>query len=143
MIFWLSVFAALSAALGAWAYCHRPGWLSVAVFPLLCAGIYIAGAEAMGQPKPLWMEWRDLSDAKVLAYELEEGAAIHLWLHVDGTPRNYTMSWSRKNALSLRAAMAQGKERGTVIMMRKGDRSLEDREPLFYAAPQPAYPAKQ
>ncbi len=143
MIYWLAVFTVLSMLLGAWAYFHRPGWLSVALYPVLCVALYLSGAEALSRAKPLWMEWRDLSDVEVIAYHFDEPHGIYLWLDIAGEPRAEVIPWNIEQAKQLQEASQKARDGDQKLKMNGNwERSLDGRERLFYAAPQPAPPPK-
>lgn len=109
---------------------------------------YAALADLPGRPKPVRDEWLHAraEQAVVLAFELEEGRAIHLWLRLPGVdePRAYRLPWSRPLAQQLQDAGREAREAGTAVAMRRPfEPSLDDREPRAYALPQPARPPKE
>ena len=70
---------------------------------------------------------------------------IFLWLQLDGIeePRSYVLPWSRELAQQLQDALQEAEERESGVRMRLPfEQSLDDREPRFYALPQPALPPK-
>jgi len=115
---------------------------------LLLPVAYLSLTELLGRPKPVELEWSHsaFTDAKVLASDFREGAAIYLWLQADGTsvPRAYVLPWDLNVARQLYAAQQSAQSQGTPLRMRrKGpDQSDDDAEPMFYAAPQPRPPSK-
>ncbi|MGE0116495.1 MAG: hypothetical protein AB7S71_05810 [Dongiaceae bacterium] len=121
--------------------------LSAALFVLLVAVVYGGGIELLGRPKPLRLEWRDAVEARVLGAVPVENEAIYLWLDLPGSaaPRAYVLPWSLQAAQQLQAAASQAEASGTAVRMTMppdGEAGLDDREPMFYAMPQPALPAK-
>jgi hypothetical protein len=119
--------------------------LSVGIFVLLIAVVYGGAIELLGRPKPLRLEWRDAADAQVLSAVPVENEAIYLWLiRPDSSePRAYVLPWSVQAAQQLQEAMSQAQADGTAVRMTMPFESgLEDREPMFYAMPQPAMPPK-
>jgi hypothetical protein len=147
MIFAL-VFALL---LGGFIFVVLPrGWfwqrtISAALFIVLIALVYGGSADLLGRPKPMRLEWRELGQAQVIGASMREGEAIHLWLQVDGEaePRSYSLPWSMTQAQELQTAMQEGQAAGTEVrMVMPGDSGTDEREPKFYAKPQPPLPDK-
>jgi hypothetical protein len=124
------------------------GWrrhLSVAIFLLLIGVVFGGTIELMSRPKPVELEWRDMARANVLGASLREGEAIYVWLEIEGEdePRAYAMPWDMQAAQELQGAVAEATASGTgVVMAQPFDAGLDEREPMFYALPQPAMPAK-
>jgi hypothetical protein len=81
----------------------------------------------------------------VLASSFRENQAIYIWLQFNESlePRAYALPWSRDLAEQLQAAEREAAENQTEVRMRLPfEQSLDDREPRFYAMPQPALPSK-
>lgn len=119
--------------------------LSVGVFVALIAVVYGGGIELLGRPKPLRLEWRDAADAQVVGAVPVEDEAIYVWLVTPTSPepRAYVLPWSVQVAQQLQDALNQAAATGTGVRMTMPfELSLDDREPLFYAMPQPAMPPK-
>jgi hypothetical protein len=119
--------------------------LSVGLFLVLIAIVYGGAVELLGRPKPLRLEWRDAADAQVLGAVPVENEAIYVWLVTPDSaePRAYVLPWSVQAAQQLQDAMGQAEAEGTAVRMTLPfEPSLEDREPMFYALPQPAMPPK-
>jgi hypothetical protein len=119
--------------------------LSAGMFVALIALVYGGGIELLGRPKPLRLEWRPAAEAKVLSAVPIENEAIYLWLDLPGTaePRAYVLPWSLQQALALQQAMSEAEAGGTGVRMSLPlEGGLDDREPKFWAMPQPALPAK-
>ena len=119
--------------------------LSVGIFVLLIGVIYGGSIELLGRPKPLRLEWRGTADAQVLGAMPIENEAIYVWLVMPGAtePCAYVLPWSMEAAQQLQDAMNQAEADGTGVRMGiPFEASLDDREPMFYAMPQPAMPAK-
>lgn len=122
---------------------------SLAVF---CTALFIpvgyAGlSDLLSRPKPVALEWwLDKADeATVLGSQMQEGQGLYLWLQVAGEPepRAYRMPWDQKAAQELQAALEEAQRNGTQARMRLPfERSLDQREPKFYAPPQLAMPPK-
>ncbi len=108
---------------------------------------YTALADLPGRPKPVRDEWfmARAQEAVVLAFELDEGRAIHLWLRLPGVeePRAYRLPWSRRLGQELQDAGRAARRVGAELAMRAPfEPSLDEREPRFYPLPQPAPPPK-
>jgi hypothetical protein len=123
----------------------RRRYVSVGVFVALVAVVYGGTIEVMSRPKPVALEWRDVAEAKLLGATMREGEAIFVWLQVEGEaePLAYALPWSVEAAQQLQGATAEAETSGTDVMVTQpfGD-GLDDREPKFYAAPQPPMPEK-
>jgi hypothetical protein len=82
----------------------------------------------------------------VLGSSLREDDGIYLWLQLPnaGEPRSYVLPWDREIAEQLQAAQREAEEtQGGLKMRLPFEPSLDDREPKFYAMPQPAPPEKE
>jgi hypothetical protein len=145
-----TLLAAVLATVAVWApraVRVKVGSLTVAV-ALMATG-YAAMVDLLSRPKPAGFEWwlARAPEATVLASALAEDRAIYLWLQLDGIaePRAYALPWDRRTAEQLqeasRAAVAAGRQSG-VRMRLPFEPTLDDREPRFYAPPQPASPPK-
>ena len=81
----------------------------------------------------------------MLGSTLDESRAIYLWLQLDGVaePRAYALPWDQRVAEQLQTAARAAAERQSAVRMRLPfEPTLDDREPRFYALPQPALPPK-
>jgi hypothetical protein len=119
--------------------------LSVGLFLVLIAIVYGGAIELLGRPKPLRLEWRDAADAQVLSALPVENEAIYVWLIMPDAsePCAYVLPWSLQAAQQLQQAMSQAEADGTGVRMTMPvEPGLDDREPMFYAMPQPAMPPK-
>jgi len=120
---------------------------SATLFAVLVVVVYAGSAELLGRPKPLRLEWRDAQKAQVLGSSMRENDAIYVWLQFgDGSePRAYRLPWSMQTAQELQTATQEGEasESGVQMSMSSADSGLDEREPKFYAAPQPALPDKK
>ena len=110
---------------------------------------YASLTDLLSRPKPIDLGWwqTHAEEATVLGSQLKEGQGIYVWLQLPDVaePRSYVLPWSRATAEQLQAAeraAAQQQGGGSVQMRLPFEPSLEDREPLFYAKPQPAPPPK-
>jgi hypothetical protein len=108
---------------------------------------YVALVDLLSKPKPVDLEWwqSEAAEAEVLASRMIEDEAIYLWLQLPdlSEPRAYVLPWDRASAEQLQQAMREAEQNGGGVQMRVPfEPSLEDREPKFYALPQPALPPK-
>jgi len=118
---------------------------SASLFVILVVVVYAGSAELLGRPKPLRLEWRNAEHAQVLGSSMRENEAIYLWLQFDdgSEPRAYRLPWSMQAAQQLQTATQEGEANGTGVQMTMtGEAGLDQREPKFYATPQPALPDK-
>jgi hypothetical protein len=121
------------------------GALAVA-FGLMGTG-YAAMLDMLSKPKPASFEWwlDQAGEATVLGNAAVEDQAIYLWLQLDGVkePRAYELPWDKRTAEQLQAAARTAAEQQSALRMRLPfEKSLDDRDPRFYALPQPARPPK-
>jgi hypothetical protein len=119
--------------------------VSVGMFVALIAVVYGGGIELLSRPKPLRLEWRDAANAQVLGAVPVENQAIYVWLVMPDSPepRAYALPWSVQAAQQLQDAQSEAAVNGTGVQMTMPfETSLDNREPLFYAMPQPAMPPK-
>jgi len=108
---------------------------------------YASLVELLSKPKPVDLEWwlSRAPDAEVLASRLVENEGIYLWLQLVevAEPRAYVLPWDRASAEELQRALREAEQQGSGVQMRLPfEPSLDDREPKFYALPQPALPPK-
>jgi len=108
---------------------------------------YASLNELLSKPKPVAMEWwlSKAAEAEVVASRTIEDEGIYLWLKLPevAEPRAYVLPWNRANAEQLQQALREAEKQGSGVQMRLPfEPSLDDREPKFYALPQPALPPK-
>jgi hypothetical protein len=144
----LALLAATLGSVGVWAP-RRPivKAAAVAVAFVLMGTAYAAMVDLLSRPKPASFEWwlAKARDATVLGSSTVEDKAIYLWLQLDGVeePRSYELPWDTRTAEQLQTAARAAAERQSALRMRLPfERSLDDRDPRFYALPQPALPPK-
>lgn len=140
--------AGLLAAISLW----TPRRLAVKATALATASLflplaYASLADLLSRPKPVDLEWwqAGAEEATVLGSVLQEDQGIHLWLQLPdlAEPRGYVLPWSRATAENLQAAQREAEQQGGDVRMRLPfEPSLDQREPKFYAPPQPALPPK-
>jgi hypothetical protein len=144
----VAVLAGLVASISIWA--PRRLWIklcALAAVALFMPAAYIALMQLLSKPKPVTFEWwhGQAGEATVLGSNLQEGRGIYLWLQLPEVtePRAYVLPWSREMAEQLQAATREAEERRSGVQMRMPfEPSLDDREPKFYAMPQPTMPSK-
>jgi hypothetical protein len=155
----MSELTALFAALGGLAFVlaniaiWSPRNLRVKLGALVTAAVFLPAAymslsEMLSRPKPVGSEWarRELAEATVIGSQMVEGQAIYIWLGLEGIeePRAYALPWDEKVARQLHGARRNAEASGTNVKMRNPfEQSQDQRERIFYAAPQPPPPAKQ
>lgn len=105
---------------------------------------FVAVAALAGRPRPVTVPGLAVREATVLSHVLREGEAIYLWLQREGEaePLSVVLPWDQQTAEELARAAREAEENGSSVGMRF-EPSLEDREPRFYALPQPAMPPKE
>jgi hypothetical protein len=116
---------------------------AVLFLPLAYAGF----ASLLSRPKPVELEWwlQRSAEATVIGSSIQEGEGIYLWLQLEKVvePRAYVLPWDRDLAEQLQAALEKAEEENGELRMRLPfEPSLDDRDPKFYALPQPALPPK-
>jgi hypothetical protein len=121
--------------------------LAVGGVTLFLPTAYAGFAQLLALPKPVALEWwqANAEEATVLAASLREEEAIYVWLQLKDVPepRAYALPWHRDLAEQLQAAQREAEETQTQVQMRLPfEDSLDEREPKFYAMPQPQMPAK-
>jgi hypothetical protein len=130
-----------------------PRRLWVKIGALTTAAIFLPAAymslsEMLSRPKPVGNEWarRELAEATVISSQMVEDQAIYLWLSIEGIeePRAYALPWNEKVARQLQGARRNAEARGTNVKMKNPfEQSNDERERIFYAAPQTPPPEKQ
>jgi hypothetical protein len=146
-----AITVALAATLGLISIA-APRRLAIKVTALATTVLFLPLAYAslialLSKPKPVDLEWwlTDAAEAEVVASRLIENEGIYLWLQlVDvAEPRAYVLPWDRDSAEQLQQALREAERNGSGVQMRLPfEPSLDDREPKFYALPQPALPPK-
>ena len=104
-----------------------------------------AGPAQQAQAGELRVVASRAAEATVVGSSLDESRAIYVWLQLDGVPepRAYALPWDQRVAEQLQAAARTAAERQSAVRMRLPfETTLDDREPRFYALPQPAMPPK-
>jgi hypothetical protein len=144
--------AALAATLGLIGIA-APRRLAIKVIALATAVLFLPVAYAslialLSKPKPVDLEWwlTGAAEAEVVASRLIENEGIYLWLQLIDVPepRSYVLPWDRHSAEQLQQALRDAQRNGSGVHMRLPfEPSLDDREPKFYALPQPALPPKE
>ena len=128
-----------------WARSGAARALIVLLFALMLPAAYAAPAALLGKAKPVTLEWLNaqVAEATVLSATMVENEAIYVTLMWEQAPNLYSLPWDRRMAEQLQNAMREAERNGTRPMMRLPfERSWDDREPRFYAQPQPKMPDK-
>lgn len=128
-----------------WSRNGRARLLILLLFAMLLPAAYAAPASLLGRAKPVTLEWigTHVPEALVLNATLVENEAIFLTLQWDREPNLYRLPWDRDMAQQLQDAEREADRNGTRTVMRLPfERSWDDREPRFYAPPQPKMPDK-
>ncbi len=120
---------------------------AVLVAALFVPVSYASLSDLLSRPKPVELEWmkKTVPEATVLGSSINEGTAIYIWLQMNdqNEPRAYALPWNRDLAQQLQNAQRAAEANGSGVRMRLPfERSFDDREPKFYAMPQPALPPK-
>lgn len=144
----VAVLAAVLASISIWS--PRQLAMKVGAVAVACSFMpvaYAAMVDLLSKPKPASFEWwlNDAAEATVLGSSFVENEAIYLWLQLDGLsePRAYALPWDQQLAQELQDAGRAAAEQDSPLRMRMPfEPSLDDREPRFYAMPQPALPPK-
>ena len=140
--------ATVLASIAIWA----PRNLKLKVVALICATAFLPVAyfslnDILSRPKPVLLETvhKDTEQVQVLSSIMKENEAIYLWLQLPDVdePRSYQLPWSEEAAKQLHKAQQEAEQSGTDVKMKKPfEKTQDDKEPVFYAAPQEAPPAK-
>jgi hypothetical protein len=113
---------------------------------LLLPLAYTSMVDLLSRPKPVDLEWwLHAEEATVLGSQIQENQGIHLWLQLPDVaePRAYVLPWNRDTAERLQQARRAAEQQGGDVRMRLPfEASQDEREPQFYALPQPALPPK-
>jgi hypothetical protein len=144
----VAVLAGVVATISVWA--PRRLWIKVcalAAATLFMPAAYVALMQLLSMPKPVTYEWWHgrADEATVLGSSMQEERGIYLWLQLPDVqePRAYVLPWSRQLAEQLQAALREAEENRSGVQMRLPfEPSFDDREPKFYALPQPTLPPK-
>lgn len=147
------IFAAIALLTGVYLLIVGRSWPACAMFAMLIIGVAGTGVESLGQPKPLWSEYPAPTEVTVLAYSLDEGRAIYLWVLIPGAPvpLAYALPWSEQKAAQLHTAGEAATAAHTAL---KGQLSKakgkpgelgtkDDEKSIFYPAPRAPNPPKQ
>jgi hypothetical protein len=148
---WFVIAAAmvgLLATIAIWA----PRSLKLKVSALICATLflplgYISLNDILSRPKPMSLEsaHKQLEEVQIISATMKEDVGIFLWLQLPevSEPRSYKLPWSTEVAKQLHKAQQDAEAKGTEVKMKKPfEKNIDNREAIFYAAPQPAPPPK-
>ena len=140
--------AGLLATIAIWS----PRSVKLKVAALLCATLflplgYISLNDILSRPKPMSLEsaHKQLEEVKIVSALMKEDVGIYLWLQIPEItePRSYKLPWSEDAAKQLHKAQQEAESNGTEVKMKKPfEKNIDNRDAIFYAAPQAAPPAK-
>jgi hypothetical protein len=138
----------LLATIAIWA----PRSVKLKVCALFCATMflplgYISLNDILSRPKPISLEsaHKQLPEVQIVSAVMKEDVGIYLWLQLPdiAEPRSYKLPWSTETAKQLHKAQQDAEAKGTEVKMKKPfEKNVDNREAVFYAAPQPQPPAK-
>lgn len=123
------------------------GWRRVAA-PLVLIALYVdllwCGFQALGHPKPAWVELPGETEARLIAYQFREGEAIYLWLQVPWTPEPiaYQLPWREGEAAAVYKADHEAKAAGNTVIVQGVLGHRHDGEFKAYPAPVQPLPPK-
>lgn len=127
--------AGFVAALGAFTYFFIPRGryrgAATLVFVLLGGGVFALSFESVGQPKPIEIEWRKLSGARVIGFLPNEAdKIIYLWVMLDGVPVSYARPWT-PDVEAMQDAWRRRKDTGDEFYLADDDSKVAEvkREP--------------
>ena len=118
---------------------RRLAWGALGVGTVLAVALFATHVSLLSRPRPL--AWSAVGEATVLGAKIIEGRGIYLLLDEGGEPRYYVMGWDRRRAEELQDALRSTERDGTALRF-SIEPSLDDRDPMFHPAPQPALPLK-
>ncbi len=140
------LFAGVAVALGAYLILRHPSWGSVGPFIGLLVAVVMAVICSLGLPRP---GCNLTKESTVVAYVLDEGRAIYLWLQTDAAPLSCELPWSEKQAAQIHDAGEAAKVQGVALKIKgkgkgkPGDPGTKDDEKLMaYPEPQQPNPPK-
>jgi hypothetical protein len=89
---------AIVVAMGLFIWLCLPGArsrvIATTVFTLLTMGAFAANVESTGQPKPVALEWRDISEAELVGLTWNESLhLVYVWVMREGEPISYVLPW--------------------------------------------------
>lgn len=119
-------------------------WAGPSVLGVMYAALLYCGFQALGHPKPAWVELSGSDEARLIAYQFDEGRAIYLWLQVQGVaePVAYSLPWEEGKAAAVHRAAHQGTLAGTPVMV-QGVMGSSRGDFKAYARPVQPLPAKE
>ncbi len=102
---------------------HGKGWITAGLFTTMCALVPFVYFETSGASKPLWLEWRNIDDSRVVAVVMDEPRGIYLWLLCSGEtrPRSYALPWTISEANDIQWTKSQMTEEKPMLFRRNID----------------------
>ncbi len=107
------LFLGILLAIGYWLLATRPTPMRLAAYAALLLSAAAMCVMAFGTPRPSMLQLRSV-DGDLLAYALDEGHAVYLWLTPDGdaVPVYLALPWSQQTAAKLEQAQAESQRTG-------------------------------
>lgn len=149
---WFVIATALATVLASIAI-WSPRSLPPKIASLVCATLllpvtYFSLNDILSRPKPVQLEamYSDVEQVQVVSSVMKEDEAIYVWLQIPDVeePRSYKLPWSDETAKELHKAQQDAEESGTEVKMKKPfEKTVDNQEPVFYAAPQSAPAEKE
>ena len=129
-----------------WTLSKSRGWMILAFFVFFLIMSFGQYFTLLSHPAPL--SWKAFGSEKsqILGHYTIEDEGIYLLVlkPSEVEPSYYVLPWDRKTAEELQKALKEAEANGTGVEMQWPEEgSLERREPMFHALPQPAMPPKE
>lgn len=90
---WALITTVVIAAIGAIVYVGLPKVshriVVVCLFVVLAGVLYGSSIDSLGQPKPIALEWRDLTDREIVALQFGENGEVYAMINRDDGPALY------------------------------------------------------
>lgn len=144
MIWLVAIFIGAVLLTGIYFWWQVRAWHAPVVLAVVATVAWVVGVEALGRAKPaghmiLPMGAKQL----VVAYVLDEGRWIYVWLRQGREPIAYRIKWSEKLAREIHEAGKKAKARKTGLMVKvKKGLLFNPGEFAFYPAPPRRPPIK-
>jgi hypothetical protein len=105
------VYAVAVVVLAALVLLVRSPRFALAGFLAFSLGTWAAAVDGLGEPKPIWLEWRDLGEIEVAGTQFSPNEAIYLWTRTT-PPLAYALPWSDDAARRLQEAERKANDEG-------------------------------
>ena|SRR3990167_9407985 len=121
---------------------RRRPWVGVALFLVVILGSAGVLSRTLGHAMPTEWELAPPGKAELIAFELQEGTAIYLWLRTPAGPKAYITEWNLDNARKLYEAGGLAERIGANVMV-EGAFDESDGDFAAHPIPPEALPPKQ